>query len=156
MTKVLFVCLGNICRSPLAEGAFLKLLKEQGLGAVFEVDSAGTAAYHVGDAPDPRSCKVAQMNGFKLNHRGRQLRLSDFEFFDWIIVMDEANFQDAKKIAEYQPQLIQKLHFYSEFDLEQKYGKTVPDPYYGTLSDFEKVYDQLRVCGEGLLRKIQN
>ncbi len=139
-TKVLFVCLGNICRSPLAEGVFKKKVIEQGLDQQFVIDSCGTAAYHVGDQPDPRSAANARTNGVFLDHRARQFHRSDFEEFDYILAMDRSNLRNIQSLegsaSDYELSLMR------EFDPEAK-GADVPDPYYGGERGFQDVFDIL-------------
>ncbi|BDD10726.1 phosphotyrosine protein phosphatase [Fulvitalea axinellae] len=152
MAKVLFVCLGNICRSPLAEGIFDHLVKEKGLEGVVESDSAGTAAYHLGKNPDPRSVAVARKYGIRLDHRGRQFVEEDFEDFDYIIPMDQSNMDNIRRLEngvtdDY------RLVMMRDFDTIGT-GEEVPDPYYGGDDGFENVYKMLRRSCERLLDRI--
>lgn len=136
------VCLGNICRSPLAHGILVsKLPNDQ-----FYVDSAGTANYHVGDTPDYRSISVAKSHGIDISQqRGRQFKTSDFDTFDHIFVMDQSNFNDVVKLAR-NPKDIAKVKLLLEID-ESIDNKTVADPYYGDESDFETVFQLLnQIC----------
>jgi protein-tyrosine phosphatase len=142
MTKVLMVCLGNICRSPLAEGVLKDLVQKRGLENNFFIDSAGTIDFHAGDLPDPRARQTAENHGFTLQHRGRQFGREDFSKFDFILVMDESNYRDVMSLAKSDEQKA-KVHYLSEFEVSKKYGKIVPDPYYGDLTNFEQVYEQL-------------
>jgi protein-tyrosine phosphatase len=151
--RVLMVCLGNICRSPLAEGVMKHMAKKKGVHERLLVHSAGTADYHVGDPPDPRSHKVAMMNGFELDHEGRHFKPSDFSSYDFILVMDDSNFRDVISLAK-SDEHRQKVRLITEYDHGQKYGKKVPDPYYGDLDDFIAVYEQLRHCCEGFFQKV--
>ncbi len=131
MQKFLFVCLGNICRSPVAEGIMLHLKKQHGLA--LEIDSAGTAGYHIGEAPDARTVANAKKNGVDLSSlRARQFSTSDFESFDVIYVMDKNNLKNVLNMAntEAQRQKVKLLLGHEE----------VPDPYYGTEKDFEEVF----------------
>lgn len=142
MIRVLFVCLGNICRSPLAEGVFVELLKERGLAHLFEVDSAGTASYHIGNLADARSRKVALEQGFELTHRARAFTSNDFSAFDYIVVMDKNNEYDVNKkrpTGNTTPVVLMRGY-------DTKPGTEVPDPYYGDYSDFEEVYEILKRC----------
>lgn len=137
--RILMVCLGNICRSPLAEG--LLRHKIQQLGLSHQVDSAGTANYHVGEAPDVRSQKVALAHGFDISLlKGRQMQKADATEFDFIFVMDKSNLQNAKEIigedSDSQAKLIMDV-LHPEKNIE------VPDPYYGDMSNFQQVYDML-------------
>jgi len=132
------VCLGNICRSPLAHGILeSKLPKDK-----FYVDSAGTANYHVGDQPDHRSIATAKSHGIDISHQlGRQFKISDFDTFDHIYVMDQSNFEAIIKMAR-NARDIAKVRLITTVD-DSLNDKHVPDPYYGELSDFEVVYDLL-------------
>lgn len=137
MTKILMVCLGNICRSPLAEG----ILKSK-LSNSFLVDSAGTASYHIGSAPDKRSIAVARKYGLDIsNLRGRQFSVSDFDTFDYIYVMDESNFENVVKLARNDKDISKVKMILNEVYPNQDYD--VPDPYYGGDNGFENVYKML-------------
>lgn len=137
------VCLGNICRSPLAEG----ILKSK-LNANFEVDSAGTAAYHVGNPPDKRSIAVAQQFGIDISQqRARQFKKDDFNSFDLIFVMDQNNYNDVVELAT--PAQRRKVHLLRE-------NNEVPDPYYGDASAFEAVFHLIDTACETLVKKYCN
>ena len=137
------VCLGNICRSPLAEG----ILKSK-LNANFEVDSAGTAAYHVGNPPDQRSIAVAQQFGIDISQqRARQFKKDDFNNFDLIFVMDQNNYNDVVELAT--PAQRRKVHLLRE-------NNEVPDPYYGDASAFEAVFHLIDTACETLVKKYCN
>lgn len=137
------VCLGNICRSPLAEG----ILKSK-LNANFEVDSAGTAAYHVGNPPDKRSIAVAQQFGIDISQqRARQFKKDDFNSFDLIFVMDQNNYNDVVELAI--PAQRRKVHLLRE-------NNDVPDPYYGDASAFEAVFHLIDTACETLVKKYCN
>ena len=133
--KILFVCLGNICRSPLAEGVLGKLLAAEGLQGQIEVDSAGTSAYHIGELPDYRTRQVAENNGIRLTHRARQFKKADFDEFDYILAADKSNLSHLKSLQN--PHSKAKLHLIRDWEGE---NLEVPDPYYGTMKDFEEVY----------------
>lgn len=153
MINVLFVCLGNICRSPLAEGVFMKLTEDQGVAHLFKVDSAGTASYHIGNLPDHRSIEVAAVNGIKLTSRARALTQSDFVNFDYMVVMDKNNWYDVQKRKPENAQC--KIVLMRDFD-SQEQGGEVPDPYYGNQKDFEIVYEILwRSCSRFLTQLMQ-
>ncbi|WP_460219218.1 low molecular weight protein-tyrosine-phosphatase [Psychroserpens sp. MEBiC05023] len=138
MTSILMVCLGNICRSPLAHGILESKLPSEH----FYIDSAGTANYHVGDLPDRRSIAVAKSNGIDItNQRGRQFKTSDFDSFDYIYVMDHSNFENVIKQAR-NSEDIAKVKLILEVDHSIK-DKRVPDPYYGGDSGFENVFTLL-------------
>lgn len=151
--RVLMVCLGNICRSPLAEGVLLQVLKEKELHEHFEVDSAGTIGAHMGELADHRSRKVAENHGFALTHRARQFTRKDFDLFDDILVMDDSNYDDVTSLTK-DPKHVAKVKRIVEFDQRHDAPDEVPDPYYGNLNHFEAVYEQLRHCVFGYL--IQN
>jgi protein-tyrosine phosphatase len=138
--RILFVCLGNICRSPLAEGIFDHLVREAGLSKRFYIDSAGTAAYHVGDPPDERTCAVARARGINLRSRGRQIAKSDLQQFDYIIAMDSDNRAGIERLAaRATPHAV--IRMLREFDPEAEDDRDVPDPYYGGTRGFENVHD---------------
>ena len=137
-TRVLFVCHGNICRSPMGEGMFIHLLNQHQLADEFEVDSAGTHAEHLGQAPDSRMQATARRHGVQLRGRARQVTPSDFEKFDLIIAMDSHNQRNLLRLAQSDPQR-QKVRLMREFD-PQNPGGDVPDPWYGGSEGFEEVY----------------
>ncbi len=149
--SILFVCLGNICRSPAAEGAFQQLLESQGLQNKFEIDSCGTSQYHIGSLPDPRTREVAKRRGIILKHKARQLKDSDFDSFDFIMAMDQKNLEDIlQRISS--PEQRSKVSLFANFANEKKdHKQEVPDPYYGTLQDFESVQDLVEKSAKGLL-----
>lgn len=150
--KVLFVCLGNICRSPLAEGVFRHQIAEAGLADQVEVDSAGTAGYHVGDLPDHRSRQTAQAHGITLAHRGRQVKVRDFTDFDYLLAMDQDNLYQLQRMAP-GPGERRKVHLFREWDPAG--SGEIPDPYYGTRADFEEVFLLCDRAGRGLLAEVQ-
>lgn len=150
MTTILMVCLGNICRSPLAHGILeSKLPKDK-----FYVDSAGTAAYHVGNPPDPRSIAVAKKNGLDIsNQKARQFDVYDFEAYDYIYAMDRSNYRDIISKARNSADIDKVKLFLEVNDSIQK--KDIPDPYYGGEKGFDDVYDLINnTCS--LLAKIIN
>ncbi len=152
MKKVLFVCLGNICRSPTAQGVFEKLLRERQLESDFDVDSAGTHGYHIGSPPDPRAIETAAHRGIDLSPlRGRQATAADIELFDYVIAMDKSNHQHLVSIAssshEHKVRLF--MEFADEYDVDE-----VPDPYYGGGSGFDRVLDMIEAASQGLLEEI--
>lgn len=153
MIRVLFVCMGNICRSPTAHGVFEALVQREGLSERIFVDSAGTHSYHIGKAPDPRSQETAISRGFDLSHlRARQAISEDFEEFDYILAMDRSNYEDLQAISP--PGLSDKLYLFLDFAPEVSTNE-VPDPYYGGGDGFEKVFDMVEVASEGLLNRIR-
>ncbi len=146
---VIFVCMGNICRSPTAEGVFRAQVVDRGLADRFEIDSAGTHAYHDGEGPDPRAKKLAKRHGVELGDvRARRVTAEDIERFDYILAMDGDNHLNLMKLAPagHEHKIRRILEFtslYSERD--------VPDPYYGGPRGFERVYDLIESASEGLL-----
>lgn len=140
--NVLFVCLGNICRSPLAEGILLQLLEEKGLIDKISVDSAGTANYHIGERPDPRTIENAHKNGVTLPSRGRQFDRSDFENFDYIIPMDESNLFHIRRLEPSTPVTGYTIVKMRKFDPLAE-NADVPDPYYSGPKGFQDVFDIL-------------
>lgn len=138
MTKILMVCLGNICRSPLAEGILKSKLPE----SIFFIDSAGTANYHVGNPPDPRSIAVGKKYGIDISKlKGRQFSVNDFNTFDLIYVMDESNYRNVISIARNERDKSKVKFILNEIYPNQNYD--VPDPYYGGDHGFENVYKML-------------
>ena len=148
-TGVLFVCLGNICRSPLAEGIFQHLVEEAGVSDEFEIDSAGTGSWHVGERPDTRAIAVARAHGITLPSRARQITPEDLDHFDYVIAMDLENVRNLENMAESSRTDVQ-IHLLREFDPEHT-GDEVPDPYYGGASGFEKVFKIVSQSCEALL-----
>ncbi len=147
--RVLFVCLGNICRSPLAEGVFQTLVRARGLDAHYAVDSAGTGGWHAGEAPDPRSLDVARRNGIALTSRARQVLLSDLRDFDWVIAMDRDNLGELRGLAR-TAGVTPRLHLLREFDPDPDDGE-VPDPYYGGPDGFDDVFAMVHRSCSALL-----
>jgi len=146
--KVLFVCMGNICRSPTAEAVFARLVKNQQQAHRYHIDSAGTHAYHVGSPPDSRSVAAARSRGIEMAHlRARQVVQADFSRFDWLVVMDQAN--RAELLQRFPDQDHQKILAMMRFADEADYSE-VPDPYYGSGDGFELVLDLLEQASEGL------
>lgn len=151
--KILFVCMGNICRSPTAEGVFATLVTKKNLTDFFEIDSAGTHAYHVGEAPDLRAQKAARERGVELKHlKARRVVYGDFEEFDHILVMDDENYQivDEACPAEHKHKVRHFLSFAPHLNCRE-----VPDPYYGGSYGFERVLDLVEAASEGLLTALQ-
>ncbi|MEM9674936.1 MAG: low molecular weight protein-tyrosine-phosphatase [Bacteroidota bacterium] len=145
MIRVLFVCLGNICRSPMAESIFDGLVERAGLVGKIETDSAGTSNYHIGELPDPRTLEIVAKYGLESNSRGRQLTKADFDQFDYIIVMDQSNFADSKRLMTADSSQA-KLFLMRDFD-DQPTEKDVPDPYWSGKDGFEQIYQiLLRSC----------
>jgi protein-tyrosine phosphatase len=152
MVKVLFVCLGNICRSPTAEGVFRQLVQQEGLMELIEVDSAGTHAYHIGKPPDARAQAAARQRGIDLSRlRGRQARVEDLHRFDYVLAMDRENYENL--IALCPPGLEQKIRLFMEFAPDE--AEEVPDPYFGGASGFDRVLDMIDAAARGLLEDIR-
>ncbi|MEY3219421.1 MAG: hypothetical protein RIT27_778 [Pseudomonadota bacterium] len=153
MIKVLFVCMGNICRSPTAQGTFEKVVKEAGLEKKIFIDSAGTHAYHVGEQPDLRSQSAAKKRGIDLSkQRARQVSQSDFKEFDYILAMDQANLFALKNSCPVNE--FSKIKLFLEYAPEI-HLKEVPDPYYGEEKGFERVLDLTAAASQGLLAAIR-
>lgn len=139
--RVLFVCLGNICRSPLAAAIFKKKIAENGLASSVEVDSCGTSNYHIGDNADPRTIANARKQGVPIDHCARQLTAGDLAAFDFIFAMDKSNYQNILRLAGNED-LHHKVRLMREFDPHLKGGE-VPDPYHSDESGFQEVFDIL-------------
>lgn len=151
--KILFVCLGNICRSPLAEAIFNHKLRNLNLHHQVLADSCGTGNYHIGDQPDPRTIKTAENNGIEIWHQARQLSTADFTEFDYLFAMDQQNLKGILRLNG-ADQYTNRIKLVREFD-PQGYGD-VPDPYYGTMLDFQYVYDMLDRTLEALIESIKS
>ncbi len=152
--KILFVCLGNICRSPTAEGVFQHIVKEQELDPYFYIDSAGTSAWHVGEPANSKSRQIANKYGVELNSRARKFDASDFDEFDLIIAMDEENYRNLHKMARNDRDQ-EKIRKMREFDPDPGNGN-VPDPYYGGIDGFEHVFNIIQRSSEGLLEPLKS
>jgi len=142
MLRLCFVCLGNICRSPIGEGVMRHLVESAGLQEAIEVDGAGTAGYHAGDAPDARARAAGRRLGIEVGGRGRQFKRSDFDRFDYVLAMDRSNYDDLVELAP-SSAAREKLHLLRSFDPGSPEGASVPDPYYGGEEDFD---DVVRLC----------
>jgi protein-tyrosine phosphatase len=155
MPKVLFVCMGNICRSPAAEGVFKNLIQSEGLESIIQVDSCGTIGYHTGELPDTRMRQHASQRGYDLTSRARQFNPQiDFDKFDYIITMDDENYSD---ILRWDKKRIynNKVHKMTGFSSDKSITE-VPDPYYGGSDGFENVLNILEDCTKNLLVKIKS
>lgn len=148
--RVLFVCLGNICRSPMAEGIFKHLVEQEGLSDQFEIDSAGTAGYHVGETPDERSIKTARRYGLTLDSIVRQLQARDFDRFDYIIGMDHSNYRNILSLVEAHDERRNKVHMMLSFDKDAE-AEEVEDPWYGGMQGFEDMYHILTQANQAFL-----
>lgn len=151
--KILFVCLGNICRSPSAEAVFKYIVEKKGESNKFIIDSAGTSAWHAGDKADARMRRHAKKRGIELTSISRKFVMEDFDRFDYIIAMDQENMHEMKKMTRNKSD-IDKLHFMTDFSKRYKYNY-VPDPYYGGDEGFELVLDLLEDAGEGLFDSLK-
>jgi len=150
--KILFVCLGNICRSPTAEGVLRALASREFPELALEIDSAGTANYHVGEPPDRRTVAAARRRGYDLaSLRGRQVAPEDFRRFDYVLAMDHANLAELER---HRKSATAKIALFLEFAPDCGRAE-VPDPYYGGVEDFEHVLDLCEQAARGLLRHLQ-
>jgi len=150
--KVQFVCLGNICRSPLAHAVFQRYVDDAGLHDVIEIESSGTGAWHVGQLPDRRMAEEASNSNYRMDHLARRFSLSDLEEWDMVLAMDGTNQIDILRIAESDEQK-DKVQLFREFDPVQD-GLEVPDPYYGGQSGFTTVFDIVERTSKALLEYI--
>jgi len=150
MKSVLFVCMGNICRSPTAEGVFRKLVADAGRDAEFQVDSAGTIGYHTGSMADRRMRSAAQERGYLLESRARRIEFADFDRFDLIVTMDDENFREVQEMnPETGARVVSTCDYCEEHDETE-----VPDPYYGGEAGFHRVIDILEDACGNFLRQI--
>ncbi|HMG20380.1 MAG TPA: low molecular weight protein-tyrosine-phosphatase [Kofleriaceae bacterium] len=152
-TRICFVCLGNICRSPTAHGVMDRLVADAGLAAAVAIDSAGTAAYHAGELPDERSRAAARRRGFELNHRARQFTAADLDRFDLVIAMDRDNLRRLHQLAG--GRAAPAIALLRSFDPTAEAGAEVPDPWAGGDAGFEQVLDQCERACAGLLAHVQ-
>ncbi len=151
-TKILFVCLGNICRSPMAEGSFRALVEQEGVEHLVEIDSAGTGAWHIGEPPDDRATTTAQQRGIDISRQSaRKVKPQDFVHYDYILAMDMENHMNLMRMAPDEPR--HKVRLFLEFAPDQP-EREVPDPYYGGGQGFEHVLDLVQAASRGLLDEI--
>lgn len=143
--RVCFVCLGNICRSPTAEGVFRHLVREAGLDHAYVIESAGTAAHHVGEPPDRRAAATARRRGFELGGQAQRFEARDFARFDHVVAMDRSNRRDLMARAPDEAARA-KVSLLRDWDPQSEDGAEVPDPYYGGDEGFERVFD---ICMAG-------
>jgi protein-tyrosine phosphatase len=151
--RILFVCLGNICRSPTAEAAFREALAAAGLDGQVEVDSAGTGDWHVGDPPDPRMVEAAAEAGLHLDGRARTVTAADFDRFDLVVAMDHANQRNLQGLAP-DDAARSKIRLFREFE-DDPPSLEVPDPYYGGPKGFSQVVDIVRAAARGLVDYVE-
>ena len=148
--NIIFICMGNICRSPMAEGIFLHKIREHGIRDEFTVDSAGTGGWHSGDAPDHRSSRTARARGIMLLSRARKVTPRDFDAFDLLICMDDENAMNLERMG-CPPEKIRRL---MEYHPESEY-REVPDPYYGGEDGFELMYELIDQAIDRLLERLR-
>jgi protein-tyrosine phosphatase len=151
--RVLFVCMGNICRSPMAEAVFRHLVRQAGLEARFEIDSAGTGGWHEGEPPDERASAAAARRGVVLAGKARQIRTADLGRFDYVLAMDADNLSALRRLQKSVPGA--EVRLLREFDTAAAGELDVPDPYYGGTRGFDRVYDMVERAGRGLLEHIR-
>ena len=150
---VIFICMGNICRSPTAEAVFRHQVEQAGLAEQILIDSAGTHDYHIGDPPDARTQRAAKLRGYDMSQlRGRQVVAGDFYRFDYVLAMDEANLDILKRLRPRDAQ--SHLGLFLEF-AERQTEREVPDPYFGGADGFERVLDMVEDAAAGLLKHIR-
>ena len=153
MHHILFVCLGNICRSPAAEGIFRHIVEEHGLSSSFVIDSAGLGGWHIGELPDRRMRKIGEKYGYTFTHHARQITGADFECFDLILGMDRQNIQALQHIALGRKQR-EKIRLMSDYLQRHRHETEIADPYYGKEADFHKVITLLEDACQGLFDEI--
>jgi len=157
MTRLLFVCLGNICRSPTAEAVMARLVADAGLEREIELDSAGTGAWHVGSPPDERATSAAAARGVAVRGVARQVALADFDAFDLLLAMDGENHRALRALAPH-AEAAAKVRLLREFDAASAGAASldVPDPYYGGPGGFDRVLDLVEAACAGLLAELRD
>ncbi|KAM9338816.1 low molecular weight phosphotyrosine protein phosphatase isoform 1-T1 [Symphorus nematophorus] len=149
--SVLFVCLGNICRSPIAEAVFRKMATDAGIVDEWVIDSGATSDWNVGSSPDARGLACLRRHGIETSHRARQVTKNDFMSFEYILCMDESNLSDLNRKAKQVQNSQAKIELLGSYDPQKQH--IIKDPYYGTDEDFEKVYQQCVRCCKAFLEK---
>ncbi|CAG8692452.1 1522_t:CDS:2 [Dentiscutata erythropus] len=159
--KVLFVCLGNICRSPMAEAVFAHTALQKGLQSRFIADSAGTSSYHIGEPPHPRTIKLCTDSGIRIDHSARMLEINDFDEFDYIFCMDDMNLRESKKLMKSAKNPKATVKLFGEYDPQ---GKTtiedinrlclLSDPYHSGNEAYKEVFEQVTRCSEAFLQSL--
>lgn len=149
----MFVCLGNICRSPLAHAVVEHKLSERGLSGSIEVESSGTSGYHIGERSDARMRTVAARYGVNINHRSRQFQTGDFDFYDLVLTMDQSNYADVIRLARSDSDK-KKVKVFLQYDPESTPPHEVPDPYYGGSKGFDTVYAMVNRAADALIDSV--
>ena len=154
--RILFVCMGNICRSPTAEAVMRSILDQEGLDGRVEVDSAGTGGWHAGEPPDPRAVAAASARGIELDHTARQVTSADFGLFDLLLAMDPDNLRELRRMAP-DDEALGRARLLREYDpaAGRQDSLAVPDPYYGGESHFEEVLDLVGTACRGLVAELR-
>ena len=148
--RLLFVCTGNICRSPLAHAVFDHAIASRGLSGLFESESAGTQGYHVGDNADPRMRACAKRHGVKLDHAARKVQKADIEYYDLHLAMDAEHLEWLRRLDDAHLAGT-RIHLYRDFEVGRGQGREVPDPYYGNQDAFEEVWQIVESCTDALI-----
>ena len=153
--KIVFVCLGNICRSPTGEGVMQHIVNEEGLQAYFEIDSAGTSAYHIGEPANSKSQSTANKHGVELHSKARRFGRFDLDYFDLILPMDFDNYENIIDLCSTDEQR-KKVYLLRYFDPETEEPESVPDPYYGGMQGFENVFQMVKRSSQFLLDELKS